>query len=187
MNRYVFGVDLGVRKVAIACPKLRYATSLELGIRDHPREVELRTIAEFVRSARRDACISYRGAYLPALSIDLFIEEAYLSNGAHRNQTTTVAMAEVVGAVLAAEVWGSSTKVSNSAWKAALLSDGRADKPAIGAWLKRYSPALYEACSGHEDRIDATCIGIYGDMRQAGTIPPPAPKKKKVRKSARAT
>ena len=170
------GVDIGIRQVAIGIPMLRWAGIFSLKIRELERAEELLGIRRFLYG------LAQVGHGMPFSEMHLWVEEAYLSNGPNRNQTTTVGLAETVGTVLGAESWGRAEKVGNSTWKAALIGDGKASKDEIAGWLLDNHRVLYNACAGSQDMMDAMCIGIYGEMRDSGQILAPVKRPKKKRK-----
>ena len=166
------GVDIGTHRVAIACSQIPYAASLDYSAAKFrsrmSREEELRRLAEFA------------GHIGDTREVRLWIEKPYLSGGPGSNATTTIGMAETVGAIRAAGPWLDVELVVPNSWKASVLQDARADKEAIQYWLHENVPHL-AACCSTEDEYDAMAISIYGDGRARGEILPPEPKKPKKR------
>ena len=165
------GVDIGVRRIALGCPTSGLSYAVDLGKKPGIRYQELYQLAAWVGQVFP----------IPGL-IHLWVEQPYLSNGPGRNQNTTIAMAEVVGAIKAAAEWGQVDLVGQSTWKAQVVGDGRADKEEVALWLKTRHRDLYAKCALDQDQMDAMCIGLYGMMRTSGEIPAPPPKKAKKRK-----
>jgi Holliday junction resolvasome RuvABC endonuclease subunit len=175
------GVDIGIRRLAIGVPMYNHAYHCDLekpGVWE--RDQELRTMTQWLRE------IVNLYLYVPAKDIHLWVEQPFLSNGGKSNQTTTIAMAETVGAVQAAMLWGSVNIVSQSTWKAQVCGNGRLDKLQVGDWLAMHHPGLSDICSG-QDEVDAMCIGLYGIGRSSGEILAPVAKPKKKRKLKEAT
>lgn len=169
------GVDIGIRQVAVGIPRMGYAAIFSLKIRELDRPGELMGIREFLFH------LTKAGGGLLFAQMHLWVEEAYLSNGPHANQTTTIGMAETVGCVLGAEKWGKAEKIGQSSWKKGLLGDGNASKDEIADWLATNRPDLFAKCAASQDMIDAMCIGLYGEGRDSGRIATPAPRPKKKR------
>lgn len=172
------GVDIGVRRIALGIPGLARGLPgegmshvVDLGKKPGIRNRELYHLAGWMSQV------------LPVHGfIHLWIEMPYLSNGPAANQTTTIKMAELVGAIKAAAEWGEVTLVGQSTWKAQVIGSGKSDKDQVAAWLCEHHFDLYAKCVMDQDRMDAMCIGLYGMMRASGQIAPPAPKRKKKRK-----
>lgn len=168
------GVDIGVRKIALGCVNHIFSDSIKMSA-SSSRNAELLTLTGWLRQR-----ITAHTFLLPG-EIRLWVEQPFKSNGPKANQTTTIAMAEVVGAILSAAHWSRVTMVGQSTWKAQVCGNGRCDKDQVTAWLAYHHSDLLGLCNGNQDQIDAMCIGMYGMMRSDGTIGPPEPKKRKSR------
>lgn len=169
----VVGVDVGVRRLAMACPDQGWSDYVDLGRQhgrnDHfARHEELSYLKDWCWSAMVDWDCDVR-------EVDLVIERTTASHAT--TAATGEAMNQTIGVVLAADDWRSATLVAQSTWKAQLLGYGHADKEDINAWLRLSAPALHAICST-EDEVDAMCIGLYGVMLHDGVIEVPAPKKR---------
>jgi len=169
------GVDIGKRRLAIGCVDCAgsaFSDSIDL-VKAGDRNIELVTLADWL-------CQSiFNHLFLSPRQVRLWVETPFMSNGPAANQTTTIAMAEVVGAIQGAARWEQVTMVGQSTWKAKVCGNGRFDKGQVEAWLAYHHPDLLELCEGNQDRMDAMCAGLYGMMRSDGTIGPPEPRKKK--------
>ena len=165
------GVDIGVRRIALGWPKMGLSQAIDLGKKPGVRHRELFHLAGWMSQVLP----------MPGM-VHLWIEQPYLSNGPGKNQNTTIAMAETVGAIKAAAEWGEVTLVGQSTWKAQVCGNGRADKDEVSLWLLEAHPEVFAKCRSDQDRIDAMCIGLYGMLRSAGLIQAPVKAKRKKRK-----
>lgn len=167
------GVDIGTHRVAWAAFSYGEAEvdSLDYSAdkfrRQMSRESELMKLADGVAGV---------GDYALAR---LWIERPYLS-GVRANPTTTIGMAETVGAIRAVGPWASVELVNPSTWKAQVVGHGFADKDQVRAWLIENVPEAAAQCQT-EDEYDALGLAIYGNGRAQGEILPPEPKKPKKR------
>ena len=160
------GVDIGVRRIALGWPERKRSEAVDLGKKVGIRHKELQALT------------CWMGLQLPA-EVNLWIEQPYLSNGPGANQTTTIKMAELVGAIKVAHPWYQVILVGQSTWKAQVCGNGRAEKDEVALWLSVNHPDLYAKCVMDQDQIDAMCIGLYGMMRTSGQVQPPVKAKKK--------
>jgi len=163
------GIDIGKRRIALGWPYWKVSRAIDL-VKPGERGQELRALTDWLCRQLPDGA-------------RLWIEMPYLSNGPGANQSTTIGMAETVGAIKAAAPWAEISEVGQSTWKAKVCGNGRATKNEVAAWLADNHPSLYEATGGLEDQVDAMCIGLYGMFRTLGQIPPPEPKRSKRRKA----
>lgn len=160
----IFGVDLGTRRVALACPEASwvFAASLE----------GARLKREYSHEAEAGAELGARAA--------MAVYEAFGYAGGHQfywerplvhpNARTAIGQGISFGA-LSTHLPGTLYEISNSQWKKALCGSGNADKDAIRGWLEEHQPALAALCGENQDLIDATCIGLYGaDLAQARAL-----------------
>jgi hypothetical protein len=92
--------------------------------------------------------------------------EAPLVAGRSRGISGTIKQAMVSGAVqVAVSEWGmQATLVYPSQWKKELGIGGNAKKEAIAAWLRANHPKLHAMCVEDQDLMDASCIGLYGEL-----------------------
>lgn len=178
----VIGVDIGVRRLAIACPEMGWTTHVDLGRRRTGRHAlmrheELASLKRWLWNTMTDVI---RLGVHPG-DMALVIEQPMLAAVGGSTQTLEH-MSEVIGMVLAADSWGSAKMVNVSTWKALLLGYGHADKEDIDAWLRLTAPELRQLC-GTEDEVDAMCIGLFGVMLHDGLIEESAPKKRARKKA----
>lgn len=166
------GFDVGTHRIAMSVPELHFVTEIDhakhfVGQRDR----ELRALLKWVESR-----VAATG-----VSLAPFIERPFLSGSGARNPNTTIGMAETVGVIRAATVWGQpSVMVNPSTWKKELLEDGRASKDDARRWLSnRMNPE--EVIAYSEDMCDATCVALYGAALIEGTISLPQPKTRRRR------
>lgn len=146
----VGGVDLGVRKAAISLRSDGDLSCVEhFEVPRQHRHQELRILAEW--------CYGYL-----KVADAIFIEEPLVG----RNTRVSLQIAQTAGAVMSS--LGSGLRevhidfVDNKSWKKAVIGNGNANKEDITSWLKSHHPSYAELCGGNQDRVDATCIGIYG-------------------------
>ena len=57
---------------------------------------------------------------------------------------------------------GPVTLVPVSSWKKEVCGHGGLAKPDIAAWLKVHQPMFFDNCLDDQNKIDATCISMYG-------------------------
>jgi Holliday junction resolvasome RuvABC endonuclease subunit len=155
----IYGVDIGMRRLALACLPLGVHTSVDLGPgkADRSRHVELMTLVKwFAEQVPPDAVV--------------WIENPLLSGGMARNVHATIGLAETKGALLSIDRPGAMHSVSTMTWKAAVVGHGHASKDDIRAWVESRFPASAEACAGIEDRYDATGVARYGELVSEGWV-----------------
>lgn len=172
----IIGVDVGVRRLAIASPSMVRATSVDLGAKPGIRHAELGEISDWLWMT-----LSQWGE--PG-EMELVIEQPMLMRVGASTQTLE-AMSHTIGAVMSADSWRSALIVNQSTWKSLLLGYGNADKADHEEWLFVTSQALYGACDT-EDEYDAMCIGLFGELLQDGlvSIPERKPRKRAAKKTA---
>lgn len=144
-----FGIDYAFRRVAVACPAAGWSRAYSVPKSDRGREASelAHWVARTVPPASR-----------------VFIESPI--GGGSNNRQTLVGMAETEGAILG--VLGGDCvieKVAPSSWKKIVCDNGSLNKEAVARWLLEHEPALSEACSGDQDRVDATCLALVGRAR----------------------
>ena len=167
------GIDVGMRKLAYGWPAWKQSQEIHITPGKHTRSQELAMLSKWVADR------------IPP-GVRLWIETPYVSNGSARNPTTSLHMAETVSAILTAQPWDVEPQyVAPNTWKAAVVGNGNAPKAEVGLWLSNYDLDLYAACEDDENRVDAMCIGLYGQKRTLGVVLPPGNYRK--RRRARAT
>ena len=153
----VLGIDLGIRKVAVAV----IAEGLEgytcygvprLVLTEQPRQVELHKLA------------SYTQALISTYNPDyVFVEKPIVGN----NIKYSMKIAETCGAVcsMVGAAYPTGTKldmVDNGTWKKELLLNGHASKEDIQNYIVDTHPAYALFCGDDQDAYDACCIALYG-------------------------
>lgn len=165
----IFGVDLGTRRVALACPELCFVWSVDIsnaaGKRDYPLEAD---------AGFRLGQLAHRaviGLVGERRELKFFYERPVSGKGPKQNIRTAVGQGISAGATLS-RLPGDLIEVSSSTWKKELIGHGHADKERCRAWLEEHQPTLAEACGEDQDAIDATCIALYGGvlLAQAGCV-----------------
>lgn len=141
----LWGIDLGKRRIAVACPEAMALVEVEVDI-SWPRWRQLQVLGEWIR-------------LLPIAVHDTVMIESPIQ-GKSRNVQVGLAIAGTVGAVQS-NLAAPSTLVAPSSWKAYVVGYGSADKSEVAAWLRESSPTLALACSS-QDLIDACCIAYSG-------------------------
>lgn len=153
----VLGIDLGIRKVAVAVitngnegytcygvPRLELTTQA--------RHLELYKIASYV-----DALVqTYEPEYV-------WIEKPIIGN----NKKYSMELAHTCGAILSMmgryDPGGTKTRiVDNNTWKHELLLHGRASKDDVQNYINEVHPAYAAFCGDDQDAYDACCIALYG-------------------------
>jgi Holliday junction resolvasome RuvABC endonuclease subunit len=144
------GVDLGARKVAISIFENGYLVDVEHFEvpKGSSRARELRTLAywTFTHLIMCDA---------------VWVEEPVIGRGVR----ASLQIAHTAGAVMSqlATVDGAEIYVvPNKEWKKTIVGNGNASKEDISSWLQRKYASYSSRCEANQDRVDATCIGLYG-------------------------
>lgn len=150
-----WGVDVGMRRLAVACPETGEVHVNVLRVSDR-RDLELHTLQAWV------------GRIIPPGS-RVWCEAQFQMP---RLGQTGIKLAMTAAVVLASAVehGGTGTLVPPSSWKAEVVGHGGADKDRIRDWLTEHHPALAEACAGDQDAFDAACLGLYGQHVVAGLV-----------------
>jgi len=154
----IFGLDLGTRRLALACPDANwvYEKNLEnaAGKRDYPSE-EMAGIGLGLATAEA------LGETFGFTGHEFFFERPIVGRP-HGNMKTAIGQGLSAGAVLA-HLPGRLHQISHpSLWKKDICGNGNAGKDDIRAWLEATQPALAALCGASQDLIDATCIALYG-------------------------
>jgi Holliday junction resolvasome RuvABC endonuclease subunit len=149
----ISGVDLGVRKAAVATLLVDAQGEHHLhalaSYYAHPtiRGKELTTLMEMVGRHIHDS--NY-----------VFVEEALVGRGIK----TSLQISQTVGAILAesASRGVHSEPVNVSSWKKAVVGSGNASKDTIRLWLNSHHEPYAAACGNDQDQFDAVCIALFG-------------------------
>lgn len=161
----IIGVDLGTRRVALACPPAGWYWRADLekaaGRRDYPSEVDAgRELGARARTAFLCSGISIVG-------VDFYYERPLLGRP-HGNSRTAIGQGLSAGAVLS-QLPGTLCVIENSStWKKELVGHGSADKGRCRAWLADHQPQIAEVVGEDEDLVDAACIALWAAMAEAG-------------------
>jgi hypothetical protein len=152
-----YGVDVGMRRLAVACPETGVVKAYKLPVSDD-RATELHQLQTWAQVA------------IPPGS-RVWVEAQFQQPGLG---TTAIKLAMTSAVVLAsaAASGGMGTLVPPSTWKMVVCGNGGLDKVGVAAWLATNHPALSAACDGDQDQIDACCIGLYGQDCSAGLVAP---------------
>lgn len=93
----------------------------------------------------------------------IFLEKSIMWRGSR----STIALAEMNGAVTAGSLWASPryfSMVNNLTWKKQETGSGKSDKPAIKRHLKLHWRKAYDMANGDQDLCDAACINRFGSQ-----------------------
>lgn len=155
------GFDIGVRKIAVACVDPPYSNSIDLGKKAGERQMEIHAMADWLRHIE-----------IPPLSTcRVWIERPYLPSSAKINPDVSIHMGEVVGLIRSMTTTAQRvTMVHHSAWKAAVLVNGKASKAEIQYGIEQLWPELAALCMGIEDRYDAMGVALYGKLVTEGIV-----------------
>jgi Holliday junction resolvasome RuvABC endonuclease subunit len=151
----VVGIDLGIKKVALAYVKKGKLLGTE-AYESHSmlRTEQLMDISDYVYSEVK----YFHPAYV-------FIEDTLMGN----NSKYSIQLSQTMGAVLSGmgllqtELPFDVHCVNNKAWKKAMIGNGNADKSSVVSWIEQQSEAYSVLCGGDQDRYDAAAIGLYGE------------------------
>lgn len=158
IREVIWGVDVGMRRLAFVCPETEECHEIRLRPTTSATNRHQLVLADWITET------------IPP-GHTLWVESAI--QGKARNVQTTVKIAMTVGTVLGT-YRGEAYEVAISSWKKAVIGHGGADKPAVQEWLEHNRPSLAAACQDSEDLRDAACVGIYGQLRAAGTVEAPS-------------
>lgn len=157
--RYVFGMDLSSRKLAIV--------RLDL---DDNNEPTVWTFMADRKEKNRGNVLAHFSEELDSLfdvvMLDeadyVFIEQPVVGRGGVHS---TIVQAQVQGVVLAMAVLcgaGGAYPVNVKTWKKDIVGHGGADKDKVRAWLADHHPVLSELAGEDQDLVDASCVALYG-------------------------
>lgn len=155
----IFGVDVGMRRLAVACVEAEVYLSVDLGTKAGDRQRELAGL-----------CAWFSGKVDP--EAEVWVETAI--GGASGNMQTAIKLAMTVGALHGIARPGHMFTVAPSSWKAAVVGHGHADKVDVARWVKTRLPASAKACAGDQDLLDAVCIATYGQLVHEGRLVAPS-------------
>lgn len=170
------GIDVGLRRLAVASWDLGFAGHMELKAptpaKPANRANELNQLGRWLWDVLMDHQVQPQ-------HVIAWVERSYVGNSV-RNPNTALGLAETVGMVLSTVLWGRAERVDASTWKMNLLGvgQGHATKSQVDLWLASEWPQLYRRCETEDER-DAMCISLYGQMRHDGTVGPPTKAKRK--------
>lgn len=150
----IYGIDVSMRRVAVACPQWERAAAFGLPPKVAHSEAMVQ-IADYV------------GAMIPAGAI-VYIEAPVVAGA--RNLQSTIKAAMTCGAVVGRLGHTSVYLIAVDTWKKAVCGLGGIDKAAVRDWLYASSPELATACHDDQDRIDATCIALAGHLGAQGSL-----------------
>jgi len=166
----VIGVDLGTRRVALACPEhqLAFRTDLEkaAGRRDYPSEADA---GRSLGAQCRTVVITWIAEGLSPWGLEFWFERPVTHAGPRRNVRTAVGQGLSAGALLG-QLPGSLHEVSNTQWKKELIGDHHATPAVYRGWLEAHHPALAAICGEDEDLAAAHCIALWA-LAQARDVP----------------
>lgn len=146
----IFGVDIGTRRIAVACIK--------------PVVFDVLHLPPLKRGQREDIshalhCLGWWiQQNIPPTAL-ILVEKPIAMHGAKQNIGTVMRMSMTVGAILTAHA-GPAYLVDNAVWKVHTVGNARASKPDIAGWLAAHHPTFAEACGKDQDLCDATCIAL---------------------------
>lgn len=152
----ILGVDLGTRRIAIACIDAHFVWSASV------------ESAKLRRENPTEMISGYRLGLLAAEALEqsgvrptkLFYERPIV----FKNVNTAVGQALSAGALFS-QLTGSPEQIyPSSVWKKEVLGHGNATKSDIRAWVEGAYPALAQGCAGVEDCYDAVAICHYGHL-----------------------
>lgn len=87
-----------------------------------------------------------------------YIEEPVVAGV--RNLRTAIMLAQTAGALATGVM--NPRFVPVSTWKKGTVGRGNADKIGVSEWLSDLHPCYFDNCGADQNRVDATCIAIYG-------------------------
>jgi hypothetical protein len=170
----IYGVDLGTRRIAIACPETELVWSVDLAAgkgsaankRQFPTEFDAgrelgRQLAGFLFDWQD-------GEYVD--TEDVFVAERPFVKRPNGSVRTAIGQA-LSGAAALTMLPGRVVLIEQATWKMELCGNGHANKDDVRAWIEQRYPALAEACIGDENRFDAVGIALGSAvLAQAGRL-----------------
>lgn len=155
----IFGVDVGMRRLAVACVEAEVYAAVDLGTKPGQRQRELQKL-----------CGWFEEQVPP--EAEVWVETAI--GGASGNLQTAIKLAMTVGALHGVHRSGPMFTVAPSSWKAAVVGHGHADKDAVRDWVASRLPKSAKACAGVQDLYDAVCIATFGQLVHEGRLAAPS-------------
>jgi Holliday junction resolvasome RuvABC endonuclease subunit len=154
----VWGVDLGVRGISAA--GLREDT-LELSVTECLKPKRVSDQPPYMRAMELTS-LARAMSNLVKPGDQVFIEEPPAAGA--KNLRTFLKLAQVSAAVAVGAIQAHAVVVfvPVSSWKKEVIGNGGASKELIAAWLSQVHPTYYAQCDQDQNRIDATCIALYG-------------------------
>lgn len=155
----IYGIDLGTRRLAIACPEIEMIWSANTegsrDMRQFPSEFDAgcelgRRLLAFL--------FDWQHGEL-ADTDDLFVAERPFVGRPHGNVRTAIGQA-LSGAAALAALPGRVKFIEQALWKKALCDNGAASKADIRRWVEGRHPALSETCGEDQNRFDAVGIAL---------------------------
>ena len=114
-----------------------------------------------------------RAKILRTLSVELatlldgadpvYIEEPVVAGV--RNLRSSLMLAQTAGALMS-RISGPVALVPVSSWKKEVCGHGGLGKPEVAAWLKVNQPMFFDNCLDDQNKIDATCIAMFGIVQE---------------------
>lgn len=161
----IFGVDLGTRRAAIACPEVEWVWSVDMATgpgtaqrkRDFPTEIDAgREMGRQARMVLEDEVLGWLGQ-----PDTVFVAERPLvQTGGGANIQTSIGQALSAGAFLTQLPGRVVVLKHSSLWKKAIGVPGNCGKPLVRGWVEAHQPTLAALCDEIEDLFDATCIAL---------------------------
>jgi Holliday junction resolvasome RuvABC endonuclease subunit len=156
----IFGVDLGTRRIAIACPSTMFvwAVSLERAADRREFRSEVEAGSELGRRAVT-AIFEHHGRSVPK-SPWLFVAERPFLRTTRPNVQTLAGMALSAGAALSQLPGRVDLLKHPSLWKKALCDNGGANKDEVRRTVTEREPTLATLCGEDENCFDAVGIAL---------------------------
>lgn len=143
----IAGIDLGVHKAAYSRfvdGELADVGHFDLSMTPRHKELHVLCTSIWLKVGNCDA---------------VYIEEPLIGRGVR----TSLKIAQTAGAVMSElHAVPYLDLVPVASWKKEVVGSGSSDKAAIASWLRDNFPSYSSLCAGNQDRVDATCIGLYG-------------------------
>lgn len=146
-----YGVDLGVRRIALVCVEKEVYDELLMVHADVQWggiSWKLHNAAWWIRNR--------------TTSDDTLWIEAPIVGGSG-NPRTAIDISMMAAAVITGHP-GPAHLIAPSRWKAQVLGYGSADKPDVYDWLLATCPQVAAACGTSEDLRDAACLALGGTL-----------------------
>ena len=157
----IWGIDLGVRSYYAAGIDTDGSLTLHEHVLQLPKKTRVKDQAPTERAAELTALTQSLRAVISPWD-QVFIEEPPMSGS--RNVRTFLKLAQTSAAVaVAAGLSGVSAMfVPVDTWKMTVVGAGGASKETVALALKVRSRRYSLQCQGDQNRVDATCIALFG-------------------------